>query len=574
MNEYIALTAQESHWRGPENTRFIGEWCKVDTRQHVWSAYNTEVLSRRWLTSEEYERAMAYVVPLGKRLADALGRRLEQQYSLGMDARFYYKMLAPWAINFTSVLYDRYLAVKDAATACPAAFFLTGHNPEDISPAYNLNSFTVDLSRSDKNNLQLFSLIANYLHLSCESAFCQWEQRECSIAERPYASEKVRLFHTAFYSLNRLLKREFYVVNSLYHRVFRKDLLQKTRFRVLHDEIHGWPKIAVDIDRNLRGRELDLQGDEFVSLLAYCAPRYLPWGLGEGMPEHIQVARNHPAIRAGAFLSCFIPYGNLPAQYVSVLSNAPVAMYLHSGKNLTRSILADIENSYADIHFDAGDTQTTLPNPAFIFEQNPSDVPNDHVLLIISTLYRYFFRLGYSCSLFKDLAKNTFIPFVNELAPSIPITVRPFMHTYGWEFVDWEKQFSHITIQNPKTMPFASAMAQAKILVAPCCWFSKVSYDALACNKPAILIQQKQIQPFIPGMENIVTALEEGGILFTDAVSAAQKINAVYDNAEGWWKSEKVQKARKIFVDAILPSSRDWEKEWLTALRKLSRIKQ
>ena len=151
MITYVALTALESHWGEPGCTRFLDDWCKVDARKHIWSNYPQGVLSSRWGAHEKSLEAIDYVTKLGKRLALEMGHRLDTHYALGRDQRFSQKMLSPWAINFASILDDRYFAVTDATSYAQNPVFLTAGTWKHPQPACDLTEptarFAVHTSR-------------------------------------------------------------------------------------------------------------------------------------------------------------------------------------------------------------------------------------------------------------------------------------------------------------------------------------------------------------------------------------------------------------------------------------------
>jgi hypothetical protein len=563
MLTLIALTALETHWGTHENTRFLGEWCKIDSRQHIWSSYSTTVLSKRWSDPNESLSAMGYVTNAGKELAASLGRRLEEVYALGLDERFYCKMLGPWAISFASTLYDRWLAVKDACYAISNPIFLTADKPDDVTPDYDLISQMRTLSQSDVSNLQLFSLIIDFLQLRKKCFPCTWERATLSIKKRKYSSLKSRLLYSLYYKLQNFIKWNFYIINSVYHPIKYIDLLKKTKYRLVYDNIQEWPDISIHLDSRLRSRMLDLpEEDEFSRLLSYCAPRYLPWGLAEGMPAHVEAARKHPARQARAFLSCFTPYSNLPAQYVSVLAQTPIGIYTHSAF-LHNDISTPMEECLADKHF------PILANPVY-YPKLPAVNTKKQVLIPLSGMYRYLLRIStYAQPLFTDLAPKVYCPFLATVDPRIPLAVRKYVSEYGWEYCDWETLYPHILVHSPKDIPYHQAMAEAKMIVSGNCWSSAVPVDALAYNKPTILIGLPYLQNIIPRAIPAVEALKNAEILFDDPEQAARKLNEVYDDAEDWWASSEIQHARNIFTDILCPSADNWERKWLNELQRM-----
>lgn len=60
-----------------------------------------------------------------------------------------------------------------------------------------------------------------------------------------------------------------------------------------------------------------------------------------------------------------------------------------------------------------------------------------------------------------------------------------------------------------------------------------------------------------------------GKLMIVWALEAAEKVNQIWDDVEGWWKQPKVQKARKEWAWQYARTSKYWRWEWIKFLRKI-----
>ena len=71
-----------------------------------------------------------------------------------------------------------------------------------------------------------------------------------------------------------------------------------------------------------------------------------------------------------------------------------------------------------------------------------------------------------------------------------------------------------------------------------------------------------------PDAEPYFQALRDAGILYKDPVSAAEKVNEIFDNPGEWWLSNRVQDAREEFCDRFAYARKDWLEVWVKELKK------
>lgn len=94
---------------------------------------------------------------------------------------------------------------------------------------------------------------------------------------------------------------------------------------------------------------------------------------------------------------------------------------------------------------------------------------------------------------------------------------------------------------------------------------------AMAANTPTICYWDPSSWPINPNTQPLFDDLMQAGILFTNPQSAAEKINAIWEDVPGWWQGASVQQARKNWSYLHARTSPIWWWHWIRALIRHAR---
>jgi putative transferase (TIGR04331 family) len=135
----------------------------------------------------------------------------------------------------------------------------------------------------------------------------------------------------------------------------------------------------------------------------------------------------------------------------------------------------------------------------------------------------------------------------------------------GWKEIDSiKKLFPEMKIVVKGVL--TDLMKKARITVVD---YPGTSFlEALVINVPTVLYWDHDIFLMRPEAEPYFQLLRDAGILYKDPISAAKKVNEIFDNPMEWWCSNTVQKARKVFCDRFAYARKDWLDIWAKELRK------
>jgi putative transferase (TIGR04331 family) len=135
----------------------------------------------------------------------------------------------------------------------------------------------------------------------------------------------------------------------------------------------------------------------------------------------------------------------------------------------------------------------------------------------------------------------------------------------GWEeIVGIKKNYPEIRYNSKSRLVDLMRKARIAVVDHPATSF----LEALVINVPSVFYWDHDICLMRPEAEPYFQALRDVGILYKDPVSAAEKVNKIFDDPMEWWHSNTVQNARKEFCDRFAYARKDWLDVWVKELRK------
>ena len=94
---------------------------------------------------------------------------------------------------------------------------------------------------------------------------------------------------------------------------------------------------------------------------------------------------------------------------------------------------------------------------------------------------------------------------------------------------------------------------------------------ALAANIPTVCFWDKDVLPMCRQAEPYFEELRKVGILYNNGKEAAEKVNEIWGDVEGWWRQSHIQKAREEWCWQYARTSKNWRWEWIKTLWKLGK---
>jgi putative transferase (TIGR04331 family) len=93
--------------------------------------------------------------------------------------------------------------------------------------------------------------------------------------------------------------------------------------------------------------------------------------------------------------------------------------------------------------------------------------------------------------------------------------------------------------------------------------------EAMAMNAPTIAYWSPAYVAHCATAETYINALRSAGIVYDSPQAAAEKINKIWDDVDGWWSDPETQRAKDDFCFQFARSQPDWRKEWASFVKNL-----
>ena len=202
----------------------------------------------------------------------------------------------------------------------------------------------------------------------------------------------------------------------------------------------------------------------------------------------------------------------------------------------------------------------------------PTPNKSGKIINILGSFPRYFYTL------FGQPLGPEFIDYINfqkELSDNLNKEISSKLYhrldgdKYGWntykllQDLELKVSRSNITLLNE--------LKENSLCISS--YNSTAALETLSANYPTILFWPKNLVLLRKEARKYLEHLGEVGIYHTDAKSAANHINSITNNIQGWWNKNSVQKARNLFISRYALSSKNWVSYWKNELIKQTKIR-
>ncbi len=125
-------------------------------------------------------------------------------------------------------------------------------------------------------------------------------------------------------------------------------------------------------------------------------------------------------------------------------------------------------------------------------------------------------------------------------------------------------QFPHVHLCSGPLLP---QMLECRLLILD--HHGTTLLEAMAANVPTVCYWQPSHWPVTPLFQRVILAMGEAGIWHSSPEAAGVHINEVWPFLTAWWQSDRVQEARRLFLDTFAQCPEQIDSQWTAALRRL-----
>ncbi|MBF0205441.1 MAG: hypothetical protein HQK53_00995 [Oligoflexia bacterium] len=566
-DNYLLITnADVRTWQYDRPTLCLGAWCRNYDNSEKWANLNPSILPYHWEDRDKLYKDYRYLHKVYESLLNETSSKLNELHGTVYSTRYWRILIGPWLLYFTEMLFDRWESIQAAINRYNITSTIILDFPPEMTIPKTMYDFRNKFVSDEWNHAIFAKIITGWTNIAYD--YIKHDEQNTihptgTCRFNRYSLGRIRGFFT-----NLLLKtaknfsRETDAVLVATYLPFFTDFLLQLSLKqipIIH-HTEAAPNIGADLQlrnsiqttaKNFEGfenciRTLLFQNIPTLYLEGYYALREkvkkLKW------PKKPKIIFTSVAYNSDDVFKAWA------AQCVEEKSHLIIGQH---GGALGSSLISssrDHELAISDRYLTWG---WTLENP----KQYPVGIlkqlckrkarwnPSGLLLLVTSVMPRYSYILGsYPVSTEQtEKALNDNYIFVQELNREIYklLRVRLFLPDWGWnQSKRWTDIFPDIILDSGKS-PMEASLKKARLVVVV--YNGTVLLETMSQNIPTIIFWDQKYNELHPDVVPYFILLEDVGIFHKEPVSAARKVQEIWNNVEMWWKSKKVQDARNAF---------------------------
>lgn len=566
---FLIVTADELTWKFDRPVVFLGEWCRLYDRKHIWQDMDAIVAKPYGLGAVKKDADYAEARTLENKLFPLLCNTLNKYHGVQHNERFWQIVLGHWFRRYVDAMLNRIKTLEQ----CLKDYEISGYTAYANNQYYlaTLDSHSAILAFNDDrwNNeltVRIFDLL-NVENIPVELI------RGCSISGFRFKVLKTSLTFKKIFirwsskligELARLLVRnsDALIVNSY--------LPKKEEIKLqlaLGQCPQLWNSSKFDISDKPDGQLREELAKQSISksdnnldyIIGVMMFELLPICYLEGFLSLNKLVKQQPWPQSPRFI---FTSNNFDTDEVFKLWTA---MKVELGYNYFtgqhgnnygthRYMYPAIEEATADKFLTWGWTDG-LPQhtPAFVFKtagKKAKHYKPQGGLLLIELHLNHRITTWDGVAEFNDYFHDQ-QNFVGKLAiePKQNLTVR--LHSahkqMSWDDESrWQAYDPSVKIFTGDS-PIADLISNSRLVVHS--YDSTGILETLSQNIPTLAFWQNDLEHLRESAKPYYQLLVEAGIVHLSSESVARKVNEVWEDVDAWWAQGKVQDAREKFCD-------------------------
>jgi putative transferase (TIGR04331 family) len=564
----ITTALQETFPKGAnEKVFFLGEWCKVYNKKSIWKGFDSQTIPYHWNDRKKLYADYQDVQVIYEKILLELSNKLNKIHQVNYSLRYWRILIGPWLGYFIQTLFDRWFMLKVAFDNDRKYHCYIVKRASLSTVPNNMDHFTKQLATDDWNEAIYGQLIercwAKKVKITWVNKVNQTVQtfiKKKSIKE--YIREKVFPFLSKIF-----LKHNNYFFISTYLPL-KTELKLQIRLGQVPNLWMTQPSPAERPCAKQRKWKLNIEGGgDFIKALQEMIPMHIPTSYLEGYSALNLAARNLPWPKKPKSIFTSNAFSGDDLFKVWAAKNTengiPLIIGQHGGNYGMNKFLFSEEHQLkiSDKWLSWGWYSKNKKNiiPIGILKSFGNEVsynPKGYALMVEMIRPRYSYTIdpfpvaGQFLDYFKD--QETFLS-------SLPIELRQQVllrlnrNDLDWNQVDrWQDSMPEVNIDLGLN-DIRQKIKKCRLYIAT--YNATTHLETLSWNVPTIMFWNPKHWELNEQAKPYFEMLVKEGIFHTTPKSAANKMIEIWDDVDGWWYSDNIQKARKVFIKqyAYLP---------------------
>lgn len=586
---YLITTADERTWKFDRPVIFLGEWCRIYDRKHIWQGMDSIVAAPYGLSQSkkdaDYAEARALEDKLFPVLCDVLNRYHDTKHSL----RFWRIVLGHWFSRYVDVMLNRVKTLEQCFQTYEILGITTYSSDNYSLATQDFHTSIWAFNDECWNNTLAVRIIEQLRTVCCSVEYIQGCDSH-GFSLEPYTANANLKTKLLKWGRQQVAKLASFLTKNSDAFIINSYLPKKEQIK-LHLALGQCPQLWVSckleisekpdsVFRKTLAKQIATNSDNSLEdILSVMALELLPVCYLEGFDTLVNLTKQQSWPKRPKFIftsnnfywdEVFKLWAASKTEYdftkyVVGQHGSLYGTHRHWNYNTIEELTAD---KFLTWGWSDGLPQHT---PAFIFKtagrKKKYYNPQGGLLLIelhlnhrITTWDDTIEFVNY----FEDQKK-----FVNKLAgpPKQKLNVR--LHA-SYNYLKWcevprWQEFDPLLKIDTGSVHITTLIAQSRLVVHS--YDSTGMLETLSQNIPTLAFWQNNFDHLRDGAQPYYQLLVDAGIVHLTAESTAQKVNEVWEDVEGWWQQDYVQEARKKFCDRYARDSQNPVQELIKLLQ-------
>lgn len=589
----LVATALEHTWGTTEPIVFLGEWCKLHDRRHVWGARSHDTVSFHWNDFEKLKRDYDYLQTLHQVLLSQLAAALNQFHQRDCSIRYWQILLDPWLMTYVAVMFDRWECIRLAFEQNENMEMRCDKDDAEMVPPFSYSEFITQVVSDEWNYSNCCRIVES------EYPDKYRIQPERGTGRRPAPDQPAaapgrrrgvrwRCARAADQFIGKLFEK--------YDVVFLRSYFDVPSLIRLNLALGQVPRLFLgefdwmnDLARSKRGvsdrTALNwtwVPRSPFEALLSRFLQRDIPYCIIEGYQELRDYARRVP-IRAKAIVTANAHWVDVGAKFwcaEQIQQGVKLVILEHGGSFPAYKELFNFEEDIADVrgtwfepyhpkHVRVPPSKLVgkLTNPLPSFKLGPA---RKYCSVIDNDYPRWVYRAHFYAMADQGLVSSALIgEWYACLDEPIRLNVRvkpSATGPAGWNTRGlYQEMLGADQVLAEKRVADVFEMSRVVVCTCPETVFS----EAMTSGAPTIMIYPDRFFERHPVAGPLLDMLRAANIVFHDPLAAATHVNAIWADPGLWWNRPDVKEARQTFQRQALYAGSDWLKDWTAFLDKV-----
>ncbi len=591
----LVTTALECTWGKVENILFLGEWCKLYERRHIWAKRNHETARFHWDDRNKLKRDYDYLESLHHSLLKCLAASLNEFHHVNFPIRYWQILLDPWLMAYVGVVFDRWECLRIAFEQNDRLEIIACGNPILTDAPFSYTEF-IKQAISDEWNNDLYQRIIQFkysgkclIRIKEASGVSQAKGQQEAVSRKQKSLPKRLALAVDLFLGNSFSKRDVVFLTPYFNffSLIRLNLAMGQVPRLFHSQFKSveslndlLPSSGSSPDRV--GMHFNFQHKSaFEEFINQSIIHDIPQCLVEGYPA-LRDRANNLTIKTKAIVTANNHWGDAFAKawFAEQVNNGTKLVIMeHGGSFPAYKELFDFEEDISDVK-----ATWFLPYHSKHVRVPPSKLVNrfakynpllkrlfsHNYCSVISNEYprwvyrATFYPMAAQCLTSLDLIARFYKSLNEDIKKCLRIKLTPIPDQPGWNVSEiYSDALGADKILSEGKIGRIFHMSKVIVCTYPETTFS----EAMASGIPTVMLYPDHLYERHLVALPLLDILRSANVIFHDSQAAAAHLNAIWADPDCWWNSPEVLHARAEFRRQATDLDSDWLKEWMAFLK-------